>query len=80
MASKKITKKELKELNDFISEIRSRQLSLGGIEVQKHQLLHEVAIHQGNLTEYQKKLESKYGNVTINTDTGEIKSNKNEVN
>ena len=80
MASKKITKKELKELNDFISEIRTRQLSLGGIEVQKHQLLHGIAAHQGNLTEYQKKLENKYGNVTINTDTGEIKSNKNEVN
>jgi hypothetical protein len=75
MANKKITKKELKELNDFLDVIKNKQITLGGLELQKHQILHDTAVAQKDLNDYQVKLQKKYGEVTIDTTTGEIKSN-----
>jgi len=39
---KKITDEELKELQDQVSRINSAQLRLGGIESQKHTLVHGI--------------------------------------
>jgi hypothetical protein len=75
MANKKITKKELKELNDLITVIRNKQVTLGGLELQKHRILHDTAVAQKDLGDFQAKLQEKYGEVTIDTTTGEIKSN-----
>ena len=69
---KKITDEELKELQDQVSRINSAQLRLGGIESQKHTLVHGINAMQKELQDMQVKLEEKYGKVSINITTGEI--------
>ena len=69
---KKITDEELKELQDQVSRINSAQLRLGGIESQKHTLVHGINAMQKEVQDMQVKLEEKYGKVSINITTGEI--------
>jgi|TARA_B100002052_G_C15824843_1_gene572375 hypothetical protein len=69
---KKITDEELKELQDQVSKINSAQLRLGGIESQKHTLVHGINAMQKEVQDMQVKLEEKYGKVSINITTGEI--------
>ena len=69
---KKITDEELKELQDQVSRINSAQLRLGGIESQKHTLVHGINAMQKEVQDMQLKLEEKYGKVSINITTGEI--------
>ena len=69
---KKITDEELKELQDQVNRINSAQLRLGGIESQKHTLVHGIKAMQKELQDMQVKLEEKYGKVSINITTGEI--------
>ena len=69
---KKITDEELKELQDQVSRITSAQLRLGGIESQKHTLVHGINAMQKEVQDMQVKLEEKYGKVSINITTGEI--------
>ena len=69
---KKITDEELKELQDQVSRINSAQLRLGGIESQKHTLVHGINAMQKEVQDTQVKLEEKYGKVSINITTGEI--------
>jgi hypothetical protein len=68
----KITDEELKELQDQVSRINSAQLRLGGIESQKHTLVHGINAMQKEVQDMQVKLEEKYGKVSINITTGEI--------
>jgi hypothetical protein len=70
--AKKITDEELKELQDQVSRINSAQLRLGGIESQKHTLVHGINAMQKEVQDMQVKLEEKYGKVSINITTGEI--------
>tara|TARA_X000001388_G_scaffold74807_1_gene68444 strand:+ start:145 stop:417 length:273 start_codon:yes stop_codon:yes gene_type:complete len=69
---KKITDEELKELQDQVNRINSAQLRLGGIESQKHTLVHGINAMQKEVQDMQVKLEEKYGKVSINITTGEI--------
>ena len=69
---KKITDEELKELQDQVNRINSAQLRLGGIESQKHTLVHGINAMQKDVQDMQVKLEEKYGKVSINITTGEI--------
>ena len=69
---KKITAEELKELQDQVNRINSAQLRLGGIESQKHTLVHGINAMQKEVQDMQVKLEEKYGKVSINITTGEI--------
>ena len=43
MEVQKITEKQLEKLNGFVSALNQGQLQIGSLEVQKHQLLHQVA-------------------------------------
>ena len=69
---KKITDEELKELQDQVSRINSAQLRLGGIESQKHTLVHGINAMQKEVQDMQVKLEEKYGKVSINITDGTI--------
>ena len=68
----KITDEELKELQDQVNKINSAQLRLGGIESQKHTLVHGINAMQKEVQEMQVKLEEKYGKVSINIQDGTI--------
>ena len=68
----KISEEQLKELQGHVNKINQAQLQLGGLESQKHSLLHAVVNMQTELTEFQNKLEEEYGKVSINIQDGSI--------
>jgi len=68
----KISEEQLKELQGHVNKINQAQLQLGGLESQKHNLLHAVVKMQTELTEFQNKLEEEYGKVSINIQDGSI--------
>ena len=79
----KISEDHLKELQGHVNKINQAQLQLGGLESQKHSLLHAVVNMQTELTEFQNKLEEEYGKVSINIQDGSIaplpEENSNEA-
>ena len=68
----KISEEQLKELQGHVNKINQAQLQLGGLESQKHSLLHGIATMQNELSEFQNKLEEEYGKVSINIQDGTI--------
>ena len=70
--TKKVTKKELESLKESVDSINGLQMQVGGMEAQKHELLHAISMKQGDLSRFQKELKDKYGDVTVNISTGEI--------
>ena len=68
----KISEEHLTELQGHVNKINQAQLQLGGLESQKHSLLHAVVNMQTELTEFQNKLEEEYGKVSINIQDGSI--------
>lgn len=68
----KISEEHLTELQGYVNKINQAQLQLGGLESQKHNLLHAVVTMQTELTEFQNKLEEEYGKVSINIQDGTI--------
>ena len=76
----KISEDHLKELQGHVNKINQAQLQLGGLESQKHSLLHAVVNMQTELTEFQNKLEEEYGKVSINIQDGTIKPIEDEAN
>ena len=66
----KITEKQLEKLRGYVTAINQGQAQLGGIEVQKHQLLHQIAQVQSELQGFQKDLEDEYGKISINIQDG----------
>ncbi len=40
----KLTKEELKSLKESVEKINSIQIQIGGVEIQKHELLHSADV------------------------------------
>ena len=72
----KLEEQELKTLQDAINKVNSLQLQIGGIEAQKHELLHSITTATQELQKVQNELEEKYGSVSVDISTGEIKENE----
>lgn len=68
----KIKEEELQELRQSVDTLNSIQMQIGGLEAQKHELLHAVAEANQKFSEIQKSLEENYGKVSVNIQTGEI--------
>lgn len=68
----KISEEHLTELQGHVNKINQAQLQLGGLESQKHNLLHGISNMQKELSEFQNKLEEEYGKVSINIQDGSI--------
>jgi hypothetical protein len=67
---KKISEEQLKDLQEKVGTIQNLQAQVGGIEMQKHMMLHQVAAAQEQLQQLQAKLEEEYGKVSINIQDG----------
>ena len=78
--AKKITKKELAELQDNIKSINSVQIKIGELELGKLNLAAQFNQLNSNMREFQAKLEKKYGSVNINVNTGQFKDETNKKN
>ena len=53
---KKVTEEQLSKLQNFVSIINQAQAELGGMEVRKHQLLHQVAGAQEDFSKLWQRL------------------------
>ena len=68
----KISKKELETIQNKVKAINSLQMNIGGLEVQKAQAIQMLSAAQAELGVVQGELEKKYGNVSVNIETGII--------
>jgi hypothetical protein len=66
----KITEEQLQKLQGFVSALNQAQMQLGQLEVEKHNLLHQIGEIQNQLREFQKELEEEYGKVSVNIQDG----------
>jgi hypothetical protein len=69
--SKKITEKQLKQINENQEKLMGLVNQIGILESQKHGLLHQVADANKELEDFKLELEKEYGPVNINLKTGE---------
>lgn len=72
----KLTKEELKSLKESVEKINSIQIQIGGVEIQKHELLHSADVASRELMTIQKALQEKYGDVSVDIETGKTKQNE----
>jgi allophanate hydrolase subunit 1 len=77
--SKKLKKGELQSLQDSVNQLNNLQIQIGGLEAQKHELLHSMDKAKQDLSVVQKQLEDKYGQVSVDIKTGEIKENESNT-
>ena len=71
--AKKISKEQLEKLREFVNVINKGQAELGGIEMQKHSLLHRISDTENDFKKFQMELQKEYGKVSINIEDGIIK-------
>ena len=74
----KIKTEELEALQKVVGNINNLQMQIGGIEAQKHELLHAIANENNELQKIQKDLEETYGKVSVNLQDGEITENESD--
>ena len=55
--SKKIEEQELVNLKEKVSNINSLQMQIGGLEAQKHELLHGISMATTEFQNVQKELQ-----------------------
>jgi len=70
---RKLEEKELESLQLSVRNINNIQMQIGGMEAQKHELLHAITEASQKFQLEQAELEKKYGKVDIDISTGEIK-------
>jgi hypothetical protein len=75
----KIKEEQLKSLQEKVGAIQNLQAQIGGIEMQKHMALHQVAAAQEDLQKLQAELEEEYGKVSINIQDGTYEEIVEEV-
>ena len=68
----KITDEQLKKVQDTVNGINRSQLEIGMVEIQKHELMHNVASLRDRLTVLQSEFEKEYGTFDINIQDGVI--------
>ena len=74
--AEKITDEQLQKVQNTINAINRSQLDLGMLETKKHNLLHNIAGIQDQLTVLQTELEKDYGTFDINIHDGAINYEK----
>lgn len=72
LVPEKVTSEELQALKNVVNQLNSFQSQIGGLELQKHELLHLFAQVKTKLDEQQKELKEKYGDKLIDINTGEL--------
>ena len=70
--AEKITEDQLKRLQTTVSEINQTQLEIGRIEVQKHNIMHNLVQSQKTLMELQDEFKKDYDTFDININDGTI--------
>jgi hypothetical protein len=75
---KKVTKKELQQIQDQQTQLNALQNNVAVLELRKLEYVDEVRKTAKEIGKLKKKLEKKYGSVNISLETGEITPIENE--
>ena len=67
---KKISDEQLKDLQEKVGMIQNLQSQIGGLEAQKHMVLHQLSATQEELQKVQVALQDEYGKININIQDG----------
>ena len=68
----KITDDQLKRVQGAVNNINRVQLDIGSLEVQKHEMMHNIAGLREELAKLQNEFEKEYGTFDINIQDGTI--------
>jgi|TARA_R110000803_G_scaffold112447_1_gene180792 hypothetical protein len=68
----KLIKEQQKNLSKLVNEI-------GLLETQKHGLLHEIAVVNKDIRDYKEVLETQYGSINVDIETGEYTQMESDV-
>ena len=68
----KITDDQLKRVQSAVNNINRAQLEIGSLEVQKHEMMHNIAGLREELAKLQNEFEKEYGTFDINIQDGTI--------
>jgi hypothetical protein len=68
----KITDEQLKKVQETVNTINRAQIEIGGMELRKHEVLHQLAGVKDELTLLQDELKKEYGTVDVNINDGTI--------
>ena len=74
----KITNEELNKIQRLLDNMNRAQVQIGGIEVQKYEMLQSISMLRNQLIVLRDDLKKNYGTDDVNIDTGVINYNKNE--
>tara|TARA_R100000808_G_scaffold21754_1_gene47050 strand:- start:19 stop:318 length:300 start_codon:yes stop_codon:yes gene_type:complete len=73
----KITDEQLKKVQETVSGLNQCNFEIGGLEVQKHELLHKATETRTTLAKLQAEFVDQYGTFDININDGIINYPKN---
>ena len=68
----KISDEHLGQLQDIVNRLNQTQFTVGRLDFQKHQLLHDIAIIQNKISILQDTLTKEYGSYDVNMEDGTI--------
>ena len=68
----KISADHLKKIQDTISTLNRAQMEMGGMELKKHEMLHQLAVVKDEMNALQAELQKEYGTVDVNINDGTI--------
>ena len=73
----KITDEQLAKVQKTINGINRAQIELGSMEIQKHEIMHNIAGLRDSLAVMQNDFQKEYGTFDINIQDGTINYNDN---
>ena len=73
----KITDEQLAKVQKTINGINRAQIELGSMEIQKHEMMHNIASLRDSLAVMKNEFQKEYGTFDINIQDGTINYNDN---
>ena len=70
-----LSESELKELREAVNRVNETQMQIGGLKAHKANLLAEILVFTKEVESTQKILAAKYGDVSIDLNTGQFTEN-----
>ena len=74
----KVTNEELNKIQNLISAANKAQADIGNIEIQKHNILHQIATIQDQIVLFREDMNKAYGTDDIDIKTGVVNYKKDE--
>ena len=74
----KVKNDELNKIQNLISAANKAQADIGNIEIQKHNILHQIAAIQDRIVLFREEMNKAYGTDDVDIKTGVINYKKDE--